>query len=524
MKNKLKYLAIIFVAICCFTIACSGDVLGAGDGSDLLENYILAIEKESGSKRDSWVRSMANTMLSIQADYNNYEKLNDVTLGSILDKNNKEGLGSKTPNQMTINDVAPWSINKAQIIGADAPGTAPQDSWKGLLYMVASLEPDVYQDFSKIVNSDEYKNLLKYLDEEEVSEEDSSFKNLTYEYGAVIRVLGVVGGTTIAGEDTAGIIDDLKKDCPDDADSNGKFTLNGVLAPSKTLEGNDLPEEEYSCYVLGNGAEEKDMLANIKTMRDVLEKLRTDIKKKMGELLASGNINQDLADASADTIANEEGMVANAANTAYREYNNYLFGFGGYTANSPEFSMGTLKNRLLGLKGAGELSSVNEFKGIIENDILGFVLRIGRYLIYAALLFYGVKCIWDGANGKAQFKEMLPYLLVALVFFYSGRGLVNVVQSIFDTYEYENFGAEAFGSIIYIVRILAFAGILFAGVKLMFASAEAKADIKAHLIPIIIGCVFVFSSSLVVDIIVTIFDESGFERSQTYIEQNIDVM
>lgn len=283
-------------------------------------------------------------------------------------------------------------------------------------------------------------------------------------------------------------------------------------------------KDDYNCYVLGNEAEEKDMLANIETMRDVLEKLRTAIKKKMGELLASGNINQDLADASADTIANEEGMVANAANTAYREYNNYLFGFGGYTANSPEFSMGTLKNRLLGLKGAGELSSVNEFKGIIENDILGFVLRIGRYLIYAALLFYGVKCIWDGANGKAQFKEMLPYLLVALVFFYSGRGLVNVVQSIFDTYEYENFGAEAFGSIIYIVRILAFAGILFAGVKLMFASAEAKADIKAHLIPIIIGCVFVFSSSLVVDIIVTIFDESGFERSQTYIEQNIDVM
>lgn len=241
MKNKLKYLAIIFVAICCFTIACSGDVLGAGDGSDLLENYILAIEKESGSKRDSWVRSMASTMLALEADYSHYKKLNgNVALGSILSKNIEEGLGSKSPNRMTRNDIAPWSKHTTAIPGANAPGTAPQDSWKGLLYMVANLEPDVKDDFSNIVNSDVYKNLLKYLDEEEVSEADQLFKNLTYEYGAVVRVLGVVGGTTIAGEATAGIIDDLKTDCPDGANSEGMFSLEGIIAPSETLEGSEL--------------------------------------------------------------------------------------------------------------------------------------------------------------------------------------------------------------------------------------------------------------------------------------------
>lgn len=58
------------------------------------------------------------------------------------------------------------------------------------------------------------------------------------------------------------------------------------------------------------------------------------------------------------------------------------------------------------------------------------------------------------------------------------------------------------GTTLNIAQILAFAAIVFAGVRYMFASADQKADIKKGIIYLIIGAILVFTASTVVKLIV----------------------
>ena len=62
-------------------------------------------------------------------------------------------------------------------------------------------------------------------------------------------------------------------------------------------------------------------------------------------------------------------------------------------------------------------------------------------------------------------------------------------------------------TVITIVQILAFAAVVFAGVRYMFASADQKADIKKGLGMLTIGAVLVFAASTVVQFIVDAADE-----------------
>lgn len=161
------------------------------------------------------------------------------------------------------------------------------------------------------------------------------------------------------------------------------------------------------------------------------------------------------------------------------------------------------------LYGGRNIGIIAEIKKIIEEDLIGIVALVGRYIMYIMIIYNGVRCIWDGVEGKARLVQTIPYMLCALIFFYTAPGIVNLAREAFETDDYSNFGGTVFATIIYLVRVLAFSGIIFAGLKLMFASAEAKANIKSHILPIIIGCVFVFSSTFVVDIIVTTLQDSG---------------
>lgn len=170
-----------------------------------------------------------------------------------------------------------------------------------------------------------------------------------------------------------------------------------------------------------------------------------------------------------------------------------------------------------------KISFSNEIIQNVVEPVIDLVLDYGKYIVYAALLFFGVRAIFNGARGRTDFKAILPFLIVALIFFYSGRGIVNSIQEIYkesmqfsgnttiDDNAYNEFISKIFGTVIYVVRILAFSGILFAGLKYMFANGRDKADIKKKLIAIVIGCVFVFSSTFVVNIVVNSFREAGIE-------------
>lgn len=67
--------------------------------------------------------------------------------------------------------------------------------------------------------------------------------------------------------------------------------------------------------------------------------------------------------------------------------------------------------------------------------------------------------------------------------------------------------SKIYGSIVNIVRILAFTAIIFAGVRYMFASADSKANIKNNMLNLAIGAIIVFCTVTVIDIVVKVVNE-----------------
>ena len=152
------------------------------------------------------------------------------------------------------------------------------------------------------------------------------------------------------------------------------------------------------------------------------------------------------------------------------------------------------------------------------NQIADIVGKIGRYIMYALILFFGVRVIWSGVEGKSQFKEMLPYLLVGIVFFWAAPSIVNIVTEIFvldSSTEVDSYMGAIFSTILVIVRIAAFAGIIFTGLKLMFSYSDKKADAKSSLLPVLIGCILVFATSTIVNIALTSAKDIGINTENS---------
>mgnify|MGYP000188014609 FL=1 len=70
----------------------------------------------------------------------------------------------------------------------------------------------------------------------------------------------------------------------------------------------------------------------------------------------------------------------------------------------------------------------------------------------------------------------------------------NAVQGIWKT-------------VLLILQILAVAAIVIAGVRYMFASADAKADIKKQTITLVVGAVLVFGASGIINMITSISND-----------------
>lgn len=57
------------------------------------------------------------------------------------------------------------------------------------------------------------------------------------------------------------------------------------------------------------------------------------------------------------------------------------------------------------------------------------------------------------------------------------------------------------GTVTLVVQVLAIACVVFAGLRYMFASADAKADIKKQTIILVVGAVLVFGATWIIQII-----------------------
>lgn len=71
----------------------------------------------------------------------------------------------------------------------------------------------------------------------------------------------------------------------------------------------------------------------------------------------------------------------------------------------------------------------------------------------------------------------------------------------------ENAVKRIWGTVLLILQILAVAAVVIAGVRYMFASADAKADIKKQSIGLVVGAILVFAASTVINFIITVTEQ-----------------
>ena len=150
----------------------------------------------------------------------------------------------------------------------------------------------------------------------------------------------------------------------------------------------------------------------------------------------------------------------------------------------------------------------NELDTFITGDIMPIVGVIGNLVFAAITVILGAKYIWSGAEGKSEVMESLPTFVVAVVFFYLGESLVNWLNNassgITSATDWNQISSKVIWIINTVVHYAAFGGILVLGLRYMFASAEGKSNIKSNLGGVVIGIVFVFLASSVINFIIEI--------------------
>ena len=95
-----------------------------------------------------------------------------------------------------------------------------------------------------------------------------------------------------------------------------------------------------------------------------------------------------------------------------------------------------------------------------------------------------------------------------------GTGALNEINKNFSngagSGRYSKFNSaksNIWGLLLTVLQVASIAGVIFAGVRYMFASSDSKADMKKSMIYLIIGMVIVFSASTVVGITTRTFND-----------------
>lgn len=132
-------------------------------------------------------------------------------------------------------------------------------------------------------------------------------------------------------------------------------------------------------------------------------------------------------------------------------------------------------------------------------DSLTRLLEIlGNAVIIIVTIILGIKYMFGSVEGKTDVKQGLITLFIAMLFFYGGTSVYDLfvtggnLSLVGDTAEGTIF--NIYSTIIYFAKFAAIGGIIYIGVKYMFAGAEGKADLKGKGAPFFIGVIMVFAT------------------------------
>ena len=132
-------------------------------------------------------------------------------------------------------------------------------------------------------------------------------------------------------------------------------------------------------------------------------------------------------------------------------------------------------------------------------------------------------------KAKKILLTVLPVMMLVLVVFvtFGSNVLATGVSTEFPagntgSSTVDTIAKNAWGTVLSVLQILAFAAVVIAGVRYMFASADQKADIKKGMIYLIIGAILVFASSTIIKVVVNATNEVAPTTSGMAIVETIE--
>lgn len=141
----------------------------------------------------------------------------------------------------------------------------------------------------------------------------------------------------------------------------------------------------------------------------------------------------------------------------------------------------------------------NENVNEIISTFKSMINVLGTTVITLVTMMLGIKYMYGSVEAKASVKESLVTLIVACVFFFGWTGISNLLfpdnNFIFIKDSDATF-ADVLGRIFsiatYIANFFAIGGIIYVGVKYIFAGASGKADLKGKSGQFLIGIILAF--------------------------------
>ncbi len=150
----------------------------------------------------------------------------------------------------------------------------------------------------------------------------------------------------------------------------------------------------------------------------------------------------------------------------------------------------------------------------IINMFSDMINVVGTTLIIIATIVLGIKYIFGSVESQTGAKEGLITLLVACIFFFGWQGIYGLLvdsnnQLVFTsgTTSY----TSALGNVLYVASFVAkcllVIGVIYVGIKYIFAGAAGKAQLKGKSVYFFIGIILAFATTNVLSFISKIVNE-----------------
>lgn len=150
-----------------------------------------------------------------------------------------------------------------------------------------------------------------------------------------------------------------------------------------------------------------------------------------------------------------------------------------------------------------DASTNDNIDSLMTTIVDGFVMPLAYVALAILIIIQGVKFLFAAtADKKTEYKESLLVLVISGVLILSGKQLFEAFRNVIVLGDTVTATTDIiFGMLLAIVQVVAFAAIIFAGLKYMSASSSQKADMKSSLIVLFVGAFLVFAAPFVFEII-----------------------